>query len=136
VCASCPSHTNTTAAGATSLLTCACAPGYTCAYTKRLIVTVRLQNTTTFTAPVKASLIGWIAVAAGVPQSSVSILSPPTARRLLDTQIHFVVLGVESIHLERAHSRRSLHTDFAVHSITWVPAHSLSAAASRRGGFF
>ena len=103
---SCPAHTASNT-GASSVLACSCIPGYSCAYTKRITATVVVNSTVSgFNADtngIKTSLIAAVAAAAGVPVSSVSIISvnPHTSgRRLLSskaeelTRVHMLIDGV------------------------------------------
>ena len=75
----CPPHTHTLGNGTPSALGCLCLGGYACAYTKRLLVSVRLSDARNLTA-----LIASLANATGVPVSSVTLLAQtPPNRRLL-----------------------------------------------------
>ena len=82
----CPAHT-VSSAGASTVLSCSCVSGYSCAYSKRITATVVVNSTVTnFNADangIKTKLIAAVAAAAGVPVGSVSInsVNPHTGGR-------------------------------------------------------
>ena len=79
----CPPNTTTNGTtGAVSLLGCACQPGFVCIYSKRIRVVITVSNTTVANFTPDA-LIAAIATAAGVPTTSVSVVSVSPHRRAL-----------------------------------------------------
>ena len=73
----CPPHTTTAGNGTATLLGCSCADGYVCVYTKRIRVVLTLRNTSlaNFTVAAQTALVASVAAAAGVPTTSVTLVS-------------------------------------------------------------
>ena len=81
----CPPNTQSVPGNTGSLLGCRCLGGFTCSYTKRLAVTVRIVNMTqaNFTTNYQTSFMRAIAGAAGVSVSQVTMVGAISGRRLL-----------------------------------------------------
>ena len=135
-----------------TLLRCLCAGGFTCAYTKRIVATITLGNTTVagFNADaggVRTALVRAVALAAGVPEARVAIQSvvasvarqqpqqPPQGRRLLlldasaaaaaEIKVTAFVHGAERLHALEAHLAQNGHAH-RHRSHAWREAHSLA----------
>ena len=146
-CEVCPAHTSSPP-WTKSVLGCLCDAGYACAYTKRIHATVTLRNTSlaNFTAEMQSALLSAVAVAAGVPTSSVTLLSSWTAgRRLLmaSSNVRFIIDGAEALDEARLHAhwnrrRRMMmtrpshhHHHHQIEAVHWVPRHAVRVISKR-----
>ena len=147
----CPANT-LSAAGSGTLLRCLCAGGFTCAYTKRIVATITLGNTTVTgfnanTGGIRTGLLHAVALAAGVPEARVAIQSVvasvarqpqpqlPQGRRLLlldasaaaaaEIEVTAFVHGAERLHALEAHLAQNGHAH-RHRSHAWREAHSLA----------
>jgi hypothetical protein len=147
----CPANT-ASAGGSGTLLRCLCVGGFTCAYTKRIVATITLGNTTVTafnanTGGVRAAFLRAVAFAAGVPEARVAIQNVVVAssarqgRRLLLHHHHDDALdeaaemievtafvhGAERLHELAAHLARHGHAH-RHRGHAWREAHTLAVA--------
>ena len=122
-CTRCPAFTTSIHNASASLLDCVCLPGYTCAYTKRIHVVIRVRNATAsqFNHN-RSAFLAAVAKAAGVGVSQVTVLNVTEASRRLmpgggDDVYHLEVVDAVRVDTAALHSRGI--------AVTWAPAHAL-----------
>ena len=125
-CDSCPPNTNASSMS-TSLLDCVCLPGYTCEYTKRIHVVIRVHNTTASQFNLNLGVfLAAVAKAAGVGVLQVTVLNVTEANRRLmpgdddvDDRVLYHLEVVDAVWVDTA----ALHSRTI--AVAWVPAHAL-----------
>ncbi len=141
----CPANT-ASAEGSGTLLRCLCVGGFTCAYTKRIVATITLGNTTVTafnanTGGVRAAFLRAVALAVGVPEARVAIqnvvASARQGRLLLlhhleeatEIEVTAFVHGAERLHELAAHLARHGHAH-RHRGHAWREAHTLAVRRS------